>query len=255
MDAARREEVYLRLRDLQVIDMDHAVERGPSYLLERLKQCRRQQDEVLTLSVEIKRATSKAKIASRMAKSAMAWTDQRDASRKQALKDEYETALSDFDELRTLEEVAAISRMNLRTADSDIRLGAQLLEQQIKLGVITTPPAGETSMSTPLSTGEIAASAYLPDTDQPEPAVTVTASTVASPPPVAPAVDLSALFAMNNAPPAPIEDAGAAPPASHWEIPPTPSGPPPQAETVTMPPGAMPGVVSRPLSEILSNLS
>ena len=39
MDDTRREAIYQRLTALQTIDMDHAVERGPSYLLERLKQC------------------------------------------------------------------------------------------------------------------------------------------------------------------------------------------------------------------------
>lgn len=138
MTADERNTIYDRLQYLQSVDIDHALERGKDYLVERLMDCRRRQDEVGQLAVRVKRALFTAKIARRAAIAASKLSNRpSDLVLHQHAEDAY-------DEMKALEESVGVCRTTLRAADSDIRLAATLLGMQIVLGQPGTPVESDT---------------------------------------------------------------------------------------------------------------
>jgi hypothetical protein len=138
MNADERNRIYERLQALQSVDIDHALERGKDYLVERLMDCRRRQDEVGQLAVRVKRALFAAKIARRAA-----WAAAKLSSRPGDLVT-HQQAEDAYDEMKALEESVGVCRSTLRVTDSDIRLAATLLGMQIVLGQPGTPVESET---------------------------------------------------------------------------------------------------------------
>ena len=130
--------IYQRLDHLNLL-VDLAPERGPKYLLEMLTECRRRQDETVTLLVEVRRARVQAKRAIRALREESELTP--DAVTKARLRRETADATDSYDELAVLESCVNLLRANLRVADSDIRLAEKLMEQQRQLGTIKAPPA------------------------------------------------------------------------------------------------------------------
>jgi len=133
------ERVYTRLHELQSVDIDHALERGRDYLIERLMDCRRRQDEAGQIAVRVKRGVFVAKVARRNALAAYR------LSKTLADDTVYREAENAWDEMRALEESVSVCRATLRAADSDIRLAAGLLGMQILLGNPSSAPASDTA--------------------------------------------------------------------------------------------------------------
>lgn len=126
MTADERNALFERLITLQDVKIDHAIERGRDYLINRLQDCRQRTDEVGQITVRVKRALFEAKVARRNAK-AVAKLDPKRA-------DDYQASEDSYDELKALEEACNVTRSTLRAADSDIRLAGTLLGIQIGLG-------------------------------------------------------------------------------------------------------------------------
>jgi hypothetical protein len=153
MTADDRDAIYERLQTLQDVDIDHAIERGKDYLIERLMDCRRRQDECGQLAVRVKRAMFAAKVARRRAKSAAT------LSKASSDDDVHRDAEDQYDEMKALEESVGVARATLRAADSDIRLAAGLLGMQIVLGQPGTPVASDVAAPVVVTPSEAAPSA------------------------------------------------------------------------------------------------
>lgn len=138
MTDERIKAIYQRLNHLNLL-VDLAPERGPKYLLETLTECRRRQDESVTLLVEVRRARVQAKRAVRALKEQGEMSP--DPLTKARLRQQTADATDNYDELAVLESCVNLLRANLRVADSDIRLAEKLMEQQRQLGTIKPPVA------------------------------------------------------------------------------------------------------------------
>lgn len=126
MTPDERNALFERIVALQDVKIDHALERGRNYLMDRLQDCRQRTDEIGQITVRVKRALFEAKVARRNAK-ALARLDPKRA-------DDYQQAEDSYDELKAIEEACNVARGTLRAADSDIRLAGTLLGIQIGLG-------------------------------------------------------------------------------------------------------------------------
>lgn len=128
MTPADREQLFERVVALQNVNIDHALERGRNYLMERLQECRQKTDEIGQIAVRVKQAIFKAKIARREAIALSRIKPAEDHARARM------DAEAEYDELKALEEAVNVCRSTLRSADSDIRLAGSLLGVQIGLG-------------------------------------------------------------------------------------------------------------------------
>lgn len=132
MTEARMTEIYALLDKARVpLSPD---QQGPTELLEQLREVRRWQDAVITVSTEVMRETAGAKKAIRSYQ-AMLTVGTADPRVRESLHD----AKDQLDDLRSLEQAIRVCRNNLKTTESDIRLSSHLLDLQIKLGQVTPP--------------------------------------------------------------------------------------------------------------------
>lgn len=139
MDEARARAIYATLEQARVpLTPDLS---GPGILMEKLREVRRWQDTVISLSAEILRASAGAKKAVRAQQAVVSLTSSPDRKRAQEHLGELKDAL---DDLRALEQATRVCLANLKTTESDIRLSAHLLDLQIKLGEVQPPRAAPT---------------------------------------------------------------------------------------------------------------
>jgi len=152
MTQDRVQEIYQEIGTLGSIPLDPSPELGPSYLLGKLQECRRQQDRTQTLMVETHRALSAAKQAKRIliGKRHLYRGQAEKAEERYRVEQELETAENRVDEVQALERVLSVVRGNLKATDSDIRLAARLLDTQLRLGQIM-PPHRDQPVASPLA--------------------------------------------------------------------------------------------------------
>lgn len=137
MTSQRISEIYQELEGMRVL-LDHSGHRGATYLLEKLQECRRYQDRLLTLTAEVERALSSAKRKVRACKTALAVAGLA-AEHRSALHAELAQAQDLLDELRGVQASLNYARQNMRIADSDVRLASGLVDLQHKLGEVRPP--------------------------------------------------------------------------------------------------------------------
>lgn len=136
MTPERMAEIYGELEQMKV-PLDHSANRGPTYLLEKLQECRRHQDRLLTITAEVERELARAKRETRAWKTALqiaGASDQAPNARKKS-----HAAQDMLDDLRGLERSLHYARHNMKVTDSDIRLSAGLVDLQFKLGEVRPP--------------------------------------------------------------------------------------------------------------------
>lgn len=139
MTTQRVEAIYARLGEL-TIQLDMQVERGPTYLMDKLLECRRLQDETVSLLNETRRARATVKV-DRRAQQAILALQPTDLPTRQAVRERDD----EYDTLTALEQCVNTVRRNLSQTDSDIRLGAKLVEQAMKMGPVK-PSAANAAM-------------------------------------------------------------------------------------------------------------
>lgn len=136
MDEARLKAIYAEL-DTMRVPMVLPANPLPHMLMGMLEQCRRFQDRVLDLSTEVEKEKSAARKAVRAAQAAVSLSGGSTASNPH--KEDLRRAQDTLDDVRALAEVLSVTRANLKVTDSDIRLGAQLIDQQMRLGNVRPP--------------------------------------------------------------------------------------------------------------------
>lgn len=189
MTPQREEAIYKRLEQL-TLTLDMQTERGPTYLMDKLLECRRLQDETVQLLNEVRKARAQMKI-HRRSQAAILSLQPTDLAARAAYRD----AEDRYDALTALEGCVNSIRRNLSSTDSDIRLGAKLVEHQLKLGAIT--PSAAAAVTTELP-GVVPAPIELPDI---APVETLPFTAPPEPPP-APVTEeqLASLFAVDPVP-------------------------------------------------------
>lgn len=143
MTKDRQTEIYKELETMRV-PLDHSSIRGTTYLLERLQECRRYQDRLLTLTSEVEQALAGAKRLVRATKAALSIAGL--SAQAPSLRASSHEAQDTLDDLRGLERSLNYARQNMKTTDSDIRLASGLVDLQFKLGEVRPPePTVETT--------------------------------------------------------------------------------------------------------------
>jgi hypothetical protein len=120
--------------------------RGATYLLEKLQDCRRHQDRLLTLTSEVERELATAKREARAWKTALSVAGA--SAQLPDLRKKWHAAQDGLDDLRGLERSLNYARHNMKTTDSDIRLASGLVDLQFKIGEVR-PPADEPAPAPP----------------------------------------------------------------------------------------------------------
>lgn len=131
MTEQRISEIYQMLGEARVpLPPD---QQGPQVLLEKLREVRRWQDAVISLTTEVMRASAGAKKAIRALQGLVSSGE---ANSIREYRRELTEAKDQLDDLRSLDQAIRVCRNNLKTTESDIRLCSHLLDLQIKLGEI-----------------------------------------------------------------------------------------------------------------------
>lgn len=118
-------------------------QQGPQVLLEKLREVRRWQDTVISLSTEVMRETAGARKQVRALQALTAHTSGPDLSK---YRHDLHGAKDLLDDLKSLEQALRVCSANLKTTESDIRLCSHLLDLQIKLGEIRPVEPPPTSL-------------------------------------------------------------------------------------------------------------
>jgi hypothetical protein len=140
LEAGLVRSLYQELQAMTV-SMDHATERGPQYLLTQLQECRRKADRVSQILILLSQERSNLLRARRATMAGIKLAGE--ASQADALRAQLEGLLDSFDEVKGLLEAVRVVRANLRITDSDIRLGAKIMEQQRQMGGSPAPPGSQ----------------------------------------------------------------------------------------------------------------
>lgn len=136
MTPERMTEIYRELEGVKV-PLDHSSVRGATYLLEKLQECRRHQDRLLTLTSEVERELAAAKREARAWKTALSVAGV--SAQVPDLRKRWHAAQDALDDLRGLERSLNYARHNMKTTDSDIRLASGLVDLQFKIGEVRPP--------------------------------------------------------------------------------------------------------------------
>lgn len=131
------DQVYQEL-DLLSVALEMTPELGPTHLREKLLECRRKQDRISKVLVDVNREFSSARARVRALQALVDVA--RGNSDSPTLKAELRGARDVEDQLRYCERAVRLRRENLRATSSDIRLLVNVIEQQIKLGEVQPPP-------------------------------------------------------------------------------------------------------------------
>jgi hypothetical protein len=182
-------EIYRELETMRV-PLDHSSIRGTTYLLEKLQECRRYQDRLLTLTSEVEQALAGAKRMVRATKAALSIAGL--SAQAPHLRAQSHEAQDALDDLRGLATSLNYARQNMKVTDSDIRLASGLVDLQFKLGEVRPP---EPSLTAPTETTLTTA------TPAPDP---VTTPVVKIEPPDLPKI-AAEVFATDPRPAAPAE--------------------------------------------------
>ncbi len=146
MKQEQLQQTYQELEQLSQVHIDPATELGPRYLLDKLWECRRNQDRLQMLTATIHRETSGLKKAARSLKAQVAILKRAGPDRAVDLfeaEKSLRAAEDALDDLSALEKVMGVARYNLRVTDQDIRLATRLYEAQTRLGGHIPPPPDE----------------------------------------------------------------------------------------------------------------
>lgn len=139
MTEARMTEIYTHLDQARVPLPPDLT--GPGELLEKLREVRRQQDMLISLTTEVMREAAGVKKEIR-AYQAMLTVGSAPPTTREHLR----VVKDRLDDLKALDQALRVCRSNLKTTESDIRLSSHLLDLQLKLGEIKPPtPAVVTS--------------------------------------------------------------------------------------------------------------
>lgn len=152
MTPERLTEIYAYL-STATLTVDASTQRGPDYLQDQLQTCRRMQDAVVQIQIEVHRALAATKRGRRAARSLVALHKKHPESvGYTAARDDLDQLEGAHDDLVGLMASVSVARGNLRATDSDIRLSATLMELQVRLGVIRPATADQPLVSvTPIS--------------------------------------------------------------------------------------------------------
>ncbi len=120
-----------------VLPIDTTLEKGPSALSDQLMECRRMQDRLSQYQLDVHRWFAAVKQAKRAA-AAVVRLNRGNEAGLQAVKDSADLMELEglYDDLVGLMASVSVTRQNLRSTDSDIRLAATLMGQQIQLGQV-----------------------------------------------------------------------------------------------------------------------
>jgi hypothetical protein len=131
MTEARITEIYAQMDQARVpLPPDLP---GPGELLEKLREVRRWQDAVISLTTEVMRESAGAKKTIRALQALLTAGVAGDA-RADLLE-----AKNRLDDLKGLDQALRVCRNNLKTTESDIRLSSHLIDLQMKLGEVRPP--------------------------------------------------------------------------------------------------------------------
>lgn len=160
MTKDRQMEIYRELETMRV-PLDHSSIRGTTYLLEKLQECRRYQDRLLTLTSEVEQALAGAKRLVRATKAALSIAGL--SAQAPSLRASSHEAQDTLDDLRGLERSLNYARQNMKTTDSDIRLASGLVDLQFKLGEVRPPEPTVEATPTPQPATQTVTEIPLPD--------------------------------------------------------------------------------------------
>ena len=150
MKLEQLQQIYQELEQLSQVHIDPAAELGPTYLLNKLWECRRNQDRLQSLTATVHREMSAMKKAVRSQKAQVALLKRAGPGREldlYAAETAHRQSEDALDDLQAMEKVLGVARYNLRVTDSDIRLATRLYEAQTRLGANIPPPPDETPVA------------------------------------------------------------------------------------------------------------
>lgn len=137
----RLTQIYQELLTMSV-GLDQAPQLGLQYLSEKMYECRRKQDQVSDLLVEVNRDWSRVKHATRIQKTlVLTLRATNRAGELEVANRDLDGLEGEEDELRILIEAVKAKSSNLRMTSSDIRLLSANTEQLMKMGPVTPSPS------------------------------------------------------------------------------------------------------------------
>ncbi len=121
-----------------VLPIDTTLEKGPSALSEQLMECRRMQDRLSQYQLDVHRWYAAVKQAKRAAAAVARLSRSKGEADISKITADMELMELEglHDDLVGLMASVSVTRQNLRSTDSDIRLAATLMGQQIQLGQV-----------------------------------------------------------------------------------------------------------------------